>query len=227
MSLEVRELSFAYDGRRILDSISFCVAPGESVALLGANGAGKSTLLWCILGLLKASGTVRLFGAQPGRKTLARCGVVFQNPEDQLFMPCILDDVALGLLNRGVPRQTAREAALEALRQAGLEACAAEPAGRLSLGQRKRAAIALALAARPELLVLDEPTSELDGRSSRELAAALNRLRITKLIASHDLVFIGRTAARAIVLDSGSILADAPAATILRDQALLEKAGLV
>ena len=137
MSVEAAGLSFDYSGRIVLDGVSFYVGSGESVAVLGANGAGKSTLLWCVLGLLKARGTVRLFGSRPDRKTLARCGVVFQNPEDQLFMPAILDDVALGLLNRGATREEARAAALAALRDVGLENYASEPAGRLSLGQRK------------------------------------------------------------------------------------------
>lgn len=226
MSVEAAGLSFDYSGRSVLDGVSFYVGSGESVAVLGANGAGKSTLLWCVLGLLKARGTVRLFGSRPDRKTLARCGVVFQNPEDQLFMPAILDDVALGLLNRGATREAARAAALSALRDAGLENYASEPAGRLSLGQRKRAAIAVALASRPELLVMDEPTAELDGRSARELAASLNRLAVTKLIASHDLQFVGRTAQRVIVLDSGRVARQGPTDEILGDRALLEASGL-
>lgn len=226
MSVEVAGLGFDYNGRGVLDGISFCVGAGESVAVLGANGAGKSTLLWCVLGLLKARGTVRLFGSRPDRKTLARCGVVFQNPEDQLFMPAILDDITLGLLNRGASREAARAAALSALQQVGLEAHAGDPAGRLSLGQRKRAAIAVALASRPQLLVMDEPTAELDGRSARELAASLNRLSVTKLIASHDLAFVGRTAERVIVLDSGRIAQQGPAEEILGNRALLEASGL-
>ncbi len=223
MSVEVSGLTFAYDGRRVLDDISFCMGPEESVAIMGANGAGKSTLLWCVLGLLKARGAVRLFGEKPGRKALARCGVVFQNPEDQLFMPSVLEDVALAPANRGLPR----DRAMEALRRVGLERSAAEPASRLSLGQRKRAAIAVALAACPDLLVLDEPTAELDGRSARELAATLCALPVAKLIASHDLAFVRRVATRALVLDAGKIVADAAAATVLADESLLERAGLI
>ncbi len=227
MSVEVAGLSFSYDGRRVLDGISFRIAPGESVAVMGANGAGKSTLLWCVLGLLKPGGTVKLFGERPCRKALARCGVVFQNPEDQLFMPTILDDAALGLLNRRVSRDEAHDAAIGALRRAGLEPYASDPAGRLSLGQRKRAAIAVALAARPELLILDEPTAELDGRSARELAAMLAALPVTKLIATHDIGFVRRVAARAIVLESGRIAADGSPADVFADESLLARAGLV
>ena len=226
--LEVEDLSFAFDGRRpVLEGISFAVRAGECVGILGANGAGKSTLLWCLLGLLKCRGTVRWFGKPPGRAAARRIGVVFQNPEDQLFMPTVLEDVALGLINRGVAASAARQRALEALEQAGLAAAATRPASQLSLGERKRAAIAAALATSPEMLLLDEPTAELDGRSVRQLGALLDNLPVARLIASHHLDFLARLCSRLLVLEEGRLVAQGPAGQILGDAALLERAGLV
>jgi cobalt/nickel transport system ATP-binding protein len=225
--LEAQGLAFGFGARPVFHDVSFAIQAGERVGLVGANGAGKSTLLWRLLGLLRGNGTVRIFGAPPTRAALARVGVVFQNPEDQLFMPSLADDLALPLLNSGVPAEAARKRALEVLREVGLEEYAAEPAAHLSLGQRKRAAIALALAGAPSLLVLDEPTAELDGRSVRHLAALLRRLPGAQLIASHHLAFLGEVAGRLVVLGEGSVLADGPAPAILADSVLLERAGLV
>jgi len=226
--LEVANLSFAYERRSpVLAGISFTVDAGECVGVLGANGAGKSTLLWCLLGLLKNQGTVRWFPPAPARHALSRIGVVFQNPEDHLFMPTVLEDVALGLINRGWRPAAAREQALAALSEAGLAEAAARPASQLSLGERKRAAIAAALATSPEMLVLDEPTAELDGRSVRQLTAVLANLRVARLIASHDLGFLGKLCSRLLVLGANRLMAEGTAAQVLADAALLERAGLM
>lgn len=225
--LEVRDLTFGFDDSApILRGISFSISDGESVGIAGANGAGKSTLLWCILGLHKCAGTVRLFEGRSGRKPLMRIGVVFQNPEDMLFMPKLIDDVTLPLINRGVGRQLALEKASAALELMGLQGRENEPASHLSLGLRKRAAIAAALALSPELLVLDEPTAELDGRSTRVLAKLLNAQAITRLITSHDLDFLGRVTTRLLVLDQGAIIAEGPTGEILADTELLDRSGL-
>jgi len=226
--LEVENLRFAYDSARpVLDGITFSVFDGECVGIVGANGAGKSTLLWCLLGLLKGTGNVRFFGENLHKRNLARVGVVFQNPEDQLFMPRLIDDFTLPLVNRGVPATVARESALAALESAGLRDVLDRPASQLSLGERKRAAIAAALAGSPELLLLDEPTAELDGRAVRQLATVLRNLRLARVIASHDLGFLQGLAQRIFVLASGRIFAEGPADHILSDWALLERAGLV
>jgi cobalt/nickel transport system ATP-binding protein len=226
--LEVENLDFSFDSDRIvLSGIGFSVSEGESVGIVGANGAGKSTLLWCLVGLLKASGSVRLFGEKPARKHLRRIGFVFQNPEDQLFMPSLVQDVALTLVNRGVPAGEASEKALEALALVGLRNEAQRPASHLSLGQRKRASVAAALVASPDLLLLDEPTAELDGRSVRQLTEVLRHLTIAKVIASHHLEFLDRLCSRILVLLDGRIVEDGPADRILRDTSLLERAGLV
>ncbi|MBM3744223.1 MAG: ABC transporter ATP-binding protein [Acidobacteria bacterium] len=227
-ALEVENLGFAFDNRRpVLEGISFTLQEGECVGIVGANGAGKSTLLWCLLGLWKNRGTVRWFGQPPGRASSGRIGAVFQNPEDQLFMPTVLEDVALGLLNRGLEPAEARLRAREALEHAGLAGVAERPAAQLSLGERKRAAIAVALAGAPELLLLDEPTAELDGRSVRQLAELLGRLRVARLIASHHLDFLGKLCSRLLVLEAGRVIAQGPAGEILADHGLLERAGLV
>jgi cobalt/nickel transport system ATP-binding protein len=226
--LQVQDLSFAFDGKKpLLHDISFAVGEGESVGLVGANGAGKSTLLWCILGLHRATGLVRLFGGKPARHRLARVGVVFQNPEDLLFMPRLLDDLTLPLLNRGVADQAALARARSLLKQMGLEEYEDAPASQLSLGQRKRAAIASALITSPDLLLLDEPTAELDARSVRGLTESLQRIRAGCLITSHHLDFLRRVAARLLVLHEGTIIAGGTTQKIMADTGLLERAGLI
>lgn len=217
-AVRAERLEFRYGSHAVLRSVTFSVAAGESVGLAGPNGAGKSTLLWCLMGLLKpAAGRVEVRG---------RFAAVFQNPEDQLFMPSVLDDVALPLENRGAGRQEAQRRALDALRAVALEHAASRSAHELSLGERKRAALACALALEPDLLLLDEPTSELDPRSSRLLAVQLNRLSCAKLISSHHLEFLAQTTTRLLILDEGRIVADGPTRELLADAELLERHGL-
>jgi cobalt/nickel transport system ATP-binding protein len=226
--LEVEQLSFSFDGRReVLHDVTLSVAEGECLGIVGANGSGKSTLLWCVLGLHGAEGSVRMFGEARSKKSLHRVGVVFQNPEDQLFMPRLVEDVGLPLINRGMPLDEARARAVSTLEVAGLASAADRPASQLSLGERKRAAIAAALVTKPELLLLDEPTAELDGRSVRHLSALLKSLPVTRVIASHDLRFLDGLCSRILVLSEGRIIAEGPAAGILGDAPLLERAGLI
>lgn len=214
----VESLLFRYGPRTVLDRICFEIAAGESAGLAGPNGAGKSTLLWCLMGLLRPHG---------GRAEIhGQFGAVFQNPEDQLFMPSVLDDAALPLENRGFPREEALQRARGALAAAGVDHAAGRPAHQLSAGERKRAALACALALEPDLLLLDEPTSELDPRAARLLAGHLNRQGCAKLIASHDLEFLRRTTTRLLILDEGRIAADGPAEALLGDGPLLERHGL-
>jgi cobalt/nickel transport system ATP-binding protein len=226
--LEVEGLTFAFDsGRPVLQGISFSVFEGECVGIVGANGAGKSTLLWCLLGLLEAQGSVRFFGEKLRKSTLARLGVVFQNPEDQLFMPRLIDDVSLPLLNRGMDERVSLEKALRALDQVSLSDAQGRPASHLSLGERKRAAIAAALAGSPDLLLLDEPTAELDGRAVRQLSHLLRDLGMARVIASHDLGFLRGLVHRVLILAGGSVVASGQTEEILSDEGLLERAGLI
>jgi cobalt/nickel transport system ATP-binding protein len=226
--LEAEGLNFSFDGdRMVLSGMTFTVGEGECVGLVGANGSGKSTLLWCLLGLHKPEGTVRMFGEARSKRSLGRVGIVFQNPEDQLFMPRLVEDIGLPLLNRGMPREQAASKASLALKAVGLGEAAGRPASQLSLGERKRAAIAAALVTNPELLLLDEPTAELDGRAVRQLGALLKSLPVARVVASHDLRFLDGLCSRIIVLLAGKIMADRPAQEILSDHALLEAAGLV
>lgn len=226
--VEARGLWFAFDGGEpALRDITFSVEPGERVGVVGPNGAGKSTLIWCLLGLYKARGEVRLFGEPLRRQSLARVSVVFQSPEDMLFLPSLEADLALPLVNRGIPKHEAEERAREALARVGLSGLENRPASSLSLGQRKRAAIAAALVTSPELLLLDEPTAELDGRSARMLAATLVELGATALATSHDLTFLERFATRLLVLVDGRIVATGPTREILSDAGRLESWGLL
>jgi cobalt/nickel transport system ATP-binding protein len=225
--LEVENLSFNFDPARVLlQNITFRVMEGECLGIVGGNGAGKSTLLWCLLGLFKADGTIRLFGEMLAKKAMTRVGMVFQNPEDQLFMPAILDDAALPLVNRGRTLYEARETAQLKLDQLGLGKLAHRPAMELSVGERKRASIAAALSTLPELLFLDEPTAELDGRAVRQLSLLLSELSIARIVTSHDIGFLSGIASRLLVLCDGRILADRPASEVLGDPTLLQAARL-
>ncbi len=226
--LEAVNLSFGYERDRCcLRGISLQLHEGECLGIVGGNGAGKSTLIWCLLGLLRASGTVRLLGRAPDRQSLEEVGVVFQNPEDQLFMPSLVQDITLPLLNRGMPQEQAKELAMQALALINLQELAGRQALHLSLGERKRASIAAALAGAPHLLILDEPTAELDGRAVRQLTEILQRLPVARLVTSHNLDFLRSLAARVAVLNRGTIVAEGSTHDILSNRPLLLEAGLI
>jgi energy-coupling factor transporter ATP-binding protein EcfA2 len=231
--IRVDDLSFTYpDGTAALQNLSFTIAPGEKVALMGANGAGKSTLLMVMCGVLHGHvhGRVELFGLELGpgnlRQIRQKLGVVFQNPDDQLFCPTVMDDVAFGPRNMKLGKDEVDQRSRLALAAVGLAGFEQRSPFHLSLGEKRRAAIATVISMRPELLVLDEPTSLLDGRGRREVMTLLETLGGTQLIISHDLALIGRLCNRAIVLSRGQLVADRPAAAVLADTALLETQGL-
>lgn len=230
--IQVENLCVSYpDGRSALEEISFRIDQGESVALLGANGAGKSTLLLSLVGILRGSGEIRIDGLSLTDKALPEirrtAQILFQDPNDQLFMPALEDDVAFGPLNFGVPADEAATITGKSLAAVGLQGFERRSPHSLSLGERRRAAIAAVLACDPKVLLLDEPNAGLDPRGRRELADLLNSLESTKLIATHDLLFAEKTCERAIVLAGGRIVAAGPLNSILQDGNLLDRSGLI
>ncbi len=231
IALEVRGLRFSYeDGTEVLAGLDLAVREGERVAILGPNGAGKTTFALHLNGLLEGAGDVLVGGVRVEPATFkevrARVGLVFQDPDDQLFMPTVAEDVAFGPLNFGVvPEEVDRRvrAALAAVR---LEYAASRPPYRLSMGERRRAAIATVLAADPDLLVLDEPSASLDPRSRRELIEILSGLDRTLLVITHDLPMAAELCERAVILDGGAVVADGDTRDVLADTDLLAEHAL-
>jgi cobalt/nickel transport system ATP-binding protein len=231
--VEVSGLTFHYpDGTGALTSVSFRIETGERVALLGPTGSGKSTLLQHLNGLLlPAEGTVRVDGILASgdeaiRAVRRRVGLVFQDPNDQLFLPTLLEDVAFGPLNDGVTPAEAVTLARATLAELGLEHVHDRAAHHLSGGERRLAALATVLVLRPALLVLDEPTGDLDARHRQRLVHLLRARPETLLTATHDLAVAHVLCGRGIVLHEGRVVADAPLAEITGDAALLERYGL-
>lgn len=230
-AVEIKDLYYAYpDGTPALRGVSLTIEEGESVGIVGPNGAGKSTLLLHLNGILSGKGEVKIFGLPVIKKNLKeirrRVGLVFQDPDDQLFSPTVFDDVAFGPLNMGLSREETAAAVRGALEKVGLEGMEKRSAFHLSYGQKKRVAIATVLSMNPDLLVLDEPSSNLDPRTRRELSELLQGLRITKIMVTHDLPFVFENCERVLVMDGGKIVADGDAFTVLSDEELLEKHGL-
>jgi len=228
-ALEARGLAYRYpDGTEALRGIDLAVAPGETVGLVGPNGAGKSTLTLQAVGFLHpTAGSVRVFGTEVGHPTLRevrrRVGLVFQNPDDQLFMPTLLDDVAFGPLNLGLGEAEVRRRAAEALAAVGLAGLEGKFPGHLSGGQKRSAALAGVLAMGPELLLLDEPSSNLDPAGRRAMIGQLAALPQAKLVATHDLELVLDLCPRVVVLDGGRVVADGPALEILADADLMAR----
>ncbi|MFF9495714.1 energy-coupling factor ABC transporter ATP-binding protein [Streptomyces flaveolus] len=226
-SLEVSGLAFAYpDGHQALFGVDFSVARGERVALLGPNGAGKTTLVLHLNGILSGgTGTVTVAGLPVDKRNMAeirrRVGIVFQDPDDQLFMPTVREDVAFGPAAAGLKGEELEARVDRALGLVGMAAFKDRPPHHLSFGQRRRVAVATVLAMEPEILVLDEPSSNLDPASRRELADILRSLDVTVLMVTHDLPYALELCPRALVLSDGVIAADGPTADLLSDDALM------
>lgn len=226
-ALEVRDLSFSYpDGTPVLHSIDFHVHPGERVALLGPNGAGKTTLVLHLNGIFSAdSGSVTVAGLPAVEENIheirRRTGLVFQDPDDQLFMPTVRQDVAFGPANFGMHGSDLDDRVVAALEAVGMLDVIDRPPHHLSLGQRRRVAVATVLAMQPEILVLDEPSSNLDPASRHELAHILEALDITMLMVTHDLPYALELCERSLVMNNGRIVADGPTAAILADRELM------
>jgi cobalt/nickel transport system ATP-binding protein len=225
--LDVRGLAYAYpDGHQALYGVDLHVHAGERVALLGPNGAGKTTLVLHLNGILTAgAGTVAISGLPVGRDSLQevrrRVGIVFQDPDDQLFMPTVRDDVAFGPANLDLSGAALDARVRHALEQVGMAEYADRPPHHLSFGQRRRVAVATVLAMEPEILVLDEPSSNLDPASRRELADIVRSLDVTVLMVTHDLPYAMELCPRSVVLSDGVIVADGPTYDVLTDDALM------
>lgn len=230
--VEADNLHFIYpDGTVGLNGISFRIAHGESVALVGENGAGKSTLLLHMNGYLTATqGTLRIGDHLVSAKTLdyvrRSVGMVFQNSDDQLFMPTVFDDVAFGPMNLGLKKGEVEGKALEALETVGAAHLMKRPPYRLSQGEKRAVAIATVLAMSPDILVMDEPTSSLDPTSRKRLIELLKTFKHTKIIATHDLDMAMDLCERTIVLHEGKITADGPTAELFQDEKLLHLSSL-
>jgi cobalt/nickel transport system ATP-binding protein len=230
--IEVTDLRYTYpDGTPALRGLSFRIVHGESVALVGANGAGKSTLLLHLNGCLTpAAGTVRIGDFSLTSKTLPHVrrtvGMVFQDPDDQLFMPLVQDDVAFGPLNLGLSPEDVEARIESALATVGAIHLRDRPSYRLSAGEKRAVAIASVLAMSPSILVMDEPTSSLDPRARRQLIQLLAGFDHTKIIATHDLDMALDLCSRTIVLKDGGIVADGPTGEILEDEGLLQASNL-
>jgi cobalt/nickel transport system ATP-binding protein len=229
-SLEVSGLAYAYpDGHQALFGVDLTIDRGERVALLGPNGAGKTTLVLHLNGILHGgAGTVRVGGLDVDprdRDTLQeirrRVGIVFQDPDDQLFMPTVRDDVAFGPANLGLRGAELDARVATALDAVGMADFADRPPHHLSFGQRRRVAVATVLAMEPEVLVLDEPTSNLDPASRRELAEVLASLDVTILLVTHDLPYALQVCERSVILSGGAIAADGHTTRLLADAELL------
>jgi cobalt/nickel transport system ATP-binding protein len=228
-SLAVRDLAFAYpDGHQALFGVDLTVGRGERVALLGPNGAGKTTLVLHLNGILSGGhGSVEVAGLPVVPANLQevrrRVGIVFQDPDDQLFMPTVREDVAFGPANLGSRGAELEARVREALTAVGMQDYADRPPHHLSFGQRRRVAVATVLAMRPEILVLDEPSSNLDPASRRELAEILLRLELTTLMVTHDLPYAMELCPRSVILADGVIVADGSTGNLLCDDELLRR----
>jgi cobalt/nickel transport system ATP-binding protein len=226
-AIDVRGLSFAYpDGSAALAGVDLRVQPGERVAILGPNGAGKTTLILQLNGMLEGGeGEVSVGGTRLSpatrKEVRRRVGLVFQDPDDQLFMPTIEADVAFGPANLGLHGEELRARVAEALEAVRMGDAARRAPHQLSAGERRRAAVAGVLAMRPDVLVLDEPTSHLDPAARRELADVLQSLRLTTLLVTHDLPYALEMCPRAVVLDNGVVAADGPTREILADEGFM------
>jgi len=227
--LKINKLSYSYpDGHKALKDVSFSIEKGESIAILGPNGAGKTTLILHLNGILgKLTGEIEVDGLQYSNENIAKIretvGVVFQDPDDQLFMPTVLEDVMFGPKNFGYSDEESENNAIEALKMVGMEKFQDRAPHHLSFGQKRKVAIATVLASKPKLLVLDEPASNLDPASRRDLIKILINLNISIILVTHDLPMALEICKRSLVLNEGVVKEDSQTKTILQNKELMKE----
>lgn len=230
-TLDIQDLHFSYpDGRKALRGVSLFINPGEKTALVGPNGSGKSTLLLHLNGILSGEGEVHVCGKELTDESLrqirALVGLVFQDPDDQLFSQSVYEDVAFGPLYMGLQKEGIAQKVRQALEDVGMAGSEKRVPHHLSEGEKKRVAIATVLSMDPEVLVLDEPTAGLDPRGRRELIQLLRGLPQTMLVATHDMRMVAELFERTVIIDGGQVVGDGPTAQILAEPHLLERHGL-
>jgi len=229
--LKLQNVTVVYpDKTMAVDDVSLSVEEGENIALIGGNGAGKTSLLLAIIGILEpVNGVVEIDGVQLGKKTVneirKKAGLVFQNPDDQLFMPFVFDDAAFGCRNFGMPEEAVKKRVDETLNQLGIDHLRSRSSLKLSEGEKRMAAIATVLAMEPSVVMFDEPTAFLDHRARRTLVETLKKLHHTKIIATHDMTLASEVCSRVIILNNGRIVADGKLA-LLYDKDLMSNCGL-
>jgi len=229
--LKLQNVTVVYpDKTKAVDGVTLAAEEGENIALIGGNGAGKTSLLLTMIGILEpVSGTVTVDGVQLSKKTVneirKKAGLVFQNPDDQLFMPFVFDDIAFGCRNFGMPEDIVKKRVDGTLNELGITHLRSRSSLKLSEGEKRMAAIATVLAMDPSVIMFDEPTAFLDHRARRALIETLKKLRHTKIIATHDMAFAAEVCSRIIILNKGQIIADGELA-LLYDKELMLNCGL-
>lgn len=229
--IEIRSLSYSYpDQTKALENINIAVARGESLGIVGPNGAGKSTLLLHLNGILKGNGQVKVLGLEMKQENFSqirsKVGLVFQDPDSQLFMPTVFDDVAFGPVNMGLSKEEIKKNVQGALQEVDMGSASKRLSHHLSFGEKKRISIATVLSMNPEILVLDEPTSNLDPKHRRQLILLLKKLNLTTIIATHDLELVWELCSNVVLLDKGKLIKSGAAKDVLKDKDLLEAHGL-
>lgn len=223
--IEIENLSYSYpDGNRALSDINLEVEHGEALGIIGANGAGKSTLLLHLNGILQGSGKIKIAGQELTEKNInfirRIVGLVFQDPDSQLFMPTVFEDVGFGPTNMGMKKQEVAASVRSALEEVDMLPLIARSSHHLSVGEKKRISIATVLSMNPQVLVMDEPSSNLDPKHRREMIKLLNKLEMTKVIASHDLELIAQTCSRVVLMENGKIISGGTCPNFLAEVSL-------
>lgn len=229
--IAMQDWTVAYpDGTIAVDHLNLKIQPGEHLAIIGANGAGKSSLILSMVGVIPGSGQIHVDGVELNKKNLTeirkKVGVVFQNPDDQLFLPTIYDDVAFGPRNLGMDEESVRYRVEDRMKLLHISHLRNKSALKLSGGEKRMAAMATVLAMKPDVMVFDEPTAFLDPKSRRNLIRVLQKLPHTMLIATHDLTFAAEVCPRCILLKEGKLFADGQAEDLLYNKELMEAADV-